>query len=1028
LRTASSVAKHLLPLVTGAVTGGYLARVGLEVSGRPWPWPAIVSLGLLFMAGGALLAVWPARVISGRWAGRGWPAYWPMLLLGLYLVWPQRQLSVAWRVLILVGASLLIVNVRGRRQRPIPMTAGALPARRRWLCWEKAADLATFAIALSFYVLTTAPGLLPADSGEFQIVAALGGVAHPPGYALYSMLGWLFVRLVPVGSAAFRLNLMSALLAAATLTLVGAATRRWSAHLFGGREGDERTGRGRGAAIGAGLAAALTLGTSATFWSQATIANIRMPTALAAAAGFYALACYADARDRRQADRSLAVFALAMGIGVVHHPSLLFLGVFFLLYLLLIDPRLLAQPRRWWRPVLLALVGLLPLVYIPLRGAAGAPLAPPDVDTWSGFLHHVTARGFEGDMFAFATRQDLTQRLLLVPTLFGMQFSPALLAAAALGAAVLARHSRRLLVLLAGGLILHTFVAITYRAPQTVEYLMPAYLPIAILVGIAVAWLLSLARAPAEGSAAALLNPVATVLAAAALLAGLVNGLNHAPSFFVLARDRSTRTDMEAFLGGAPADALVLADWRWATPLWYLNWAEGQRPDVEISYVYPIPGQEIWDTWQDRIQGVAGTRPLLLTSYYDLSKYTLEPLGQGFRLYQRPLETMPQGYVASDAVFKGTEGRIRLLGYRLDRSRVRPWQTMELTLAWQVVDELAASPSFSAKLWAPDGRLLSQNDLGLVGDFLPGEIRFERLLLPIYPHVAAGAYALELEVYNSGASGFETWVLGQGQGKLSLGNVEVEAALASPVTLHPLDIPFDDGPRLVGVDYERLVGGPLRVYLHWQGPVQAGTQIDVAGNVATLPALSAGAFHSTLLDLPGDVAGALPLRLTIAGDEVPDSAGPWGWARKQVGLPPAAPGARYVPFGDEIALIGVKPVRGQPISSGGTLMVQLAFLTLKPLVSDDAISVSLWAPEGGLLDRHSMQPALGAIPTLKWIRGTRVLDPHPLRVAPELQGEVVRASLVVYERFRGPATPLRPLDGRVGEVQVWLGEWPVSEP
>ena len=94
-------------------------------------------------------------------------------------------------------------------------------------------------------------------------------------------------------------------------------------------------------------------------------------------------------------NRTLATFALAFGLGLAHHPSLTFPGVFFAIYLLTIDPTLIREPRRWFVPMLIAFAaGFLPWLYLPLRAVAGAPLAPDNLTTWSGFLDHVLARGF----------------------------------------------------------------------------------------------------------------------------------------------------------------------------------------------------------------------------------------------------------------------------------------------------------------------------------------------------------------------------------------------------------------------------------------------------------------------------------------------------------------------------------------------------------------------------------------------------------------------------------------------------------
>ncbi|MFQ5410555.1 MAG: protein O-mannosyl-transferase family, partial [Anaerolineales bacterium] len=81
---------------------------------------------------------------------------------------------------------------------------------------------------LGLYALTTARDVLPADAGEFQAVVPLLGVAHPPGFALYTLLGKLFITLVPLGAPAFRLNLFAAVTGAATLAVVSRAVRALS--------------------------------------------------------------------------------------------------------------------------------------------------------------------------------------------------------------------------------------------------------------------------------------------------------------------------------------------------------------------------------------------------------------------------------------------------------------------------------------------------------------------------------------------------------------------------------------------------------------------------------------------------------------------------------------------------------------------------------------------------------------------------------------------------------------------------------
>jgi hypothetical protein len=225
----------------------------------------------------------------------------------------------------------------------------------------------------------------------------------------------------------------------------------------------------------------------------------------------------------------------------------------------------------------------------------------------------------------------------------------------------------------------------------------------------------------------------------------------------------------------------------------------------------------------------------------------------------------------------------------------------------------------------------------------------------------------------------------------------------------------------MGVDADRSLPGTLRLYLHWRGPAH-GEQVIVGGSVTQLPALSRDAYHTALLDLPGDAQGGLNLALLDTDGTEKTLAGPWGWPLSQGRIPVTTGDARFVPLDDQILLVGVAPERGTIVEIQETLLLHLTFVAQRPLVGDYSVSVRLWDAAGQLRQRHDLQPALGALPTLKWIQGSRVVDPHPVFVPSDVPEGGVTASAVVYDGFRG--TPLPPLDGRMGEVP--LGEWVLS--
>src|ERR1019366_1204989 len=59
------------------------------------------------------------------------------------------------------------------------------------------AALAVFAAAFSLYLGCLYPAIAPRDSSDMASAAMTLGVAHPPGYPLYSVLGRAWLEILP---------------------------------------------------------------------------------------------------------------------------------------------------------------------------------------------------------------------------------------------------------------------------------------------------------------------------------------------------------------------------------------------------------------------------------------------------------------------------------------------------------------------------------------------------------------------------------------------------------------------------------------------------------------------------------------------------------------------------------------------------------------------------------------------------------------------------------------------------------------
>ena len=74
--------------------------------------------------------------------------------------------------------------------------------------------LVVFLVSFVVYLLTLASGVGFIDSGELATVCATLGIAHPTGYPLFTLVGFLFSQLPIASMVIVRLNIMSALFSA----------------------------------------------------------------------------------------------------------------------------------------------------------------------------------------------------------------------------------------------------------------------------------------------------------------------------------------------------------------------------------------------------------------------------------------------------------------------------------------------------------------------------------------------------------------------------------------------------------------------------------------------------------------------------------------------------------------------------------------------------------------------------------------------------------------------------------------------
>ena len=190
------------------------------------------------------------------------------------------------------------------------------------------------------------------DWGEMQTVPHVLGVAHPTGYPTYILLSW-FAQLVPIGSIAFRANLLSAVLVSGTLATTVVILQRLGVRPL------------------LAAAAALVLGTVPTIWAAATVAEVN-PLHLFFVALLLHRALVWEA-DRRP--RDLVIGGLLLGLALGNHLLMIFVAPFIAVFVLWVGRReIAARPWILLPAIGAGLLGLAVYLYIPLAAASSTPL------------------------------------------------------------------------------------------------------------------------------------------------------------------------------------------------------------------------------------------------------------------------------------------------------------------------------------------------------------------------------------------------------------------------------------------------------------------------------------------------------------------------------------------------------------------------------------------------------------------------------------------------------------------------------
>ena len=430
----------------------------------------------------------------------------------------------------------------------------------------------TFSLVV-IYLATLAPGLTWAndgsDGGDLITATAIGGVAHPSGYPIYMLLARGF-QLLPIGSLAFRTNLMSAFFAVMTSLLVYALVER---RVILELEPYQASIAGLGAGFATGLAPLL--------WSQAVITEVYTLHAF-----FIALTLYLIVnRQPRNSTRLDRVQGVVYGLAACNH----------LTSMLVIPGAIVAScVSRFssresisgtlpigkdysfnWKAVTRQLIWMVPvlLIYLilPLRA-----MNHPAVN-WG---NPITIKNFwwlvSGQTYRFFYLQDNLQlwpRIQATANLLLQQFGLLGIVLGFVGLVMTFKPSR-LQFLTIWNAMVFSLVTVVYQSVDSYVYFIPVIISFSIWIGLCIVYLTKyLIR----------LHKIWIGAFVVILLIYFTYGLVSNWQSVDASHDDRAETFGNQVYAIAPENAIVFAEGDKAVfTLWYFHFALGQRPDVSV--------------------------------------------------------------------------------------------------------------------------------------------------------------------------------------------------------------------------------------------------------------------------------------------------------------------------------------------------------------------------------------------------------------------------------------------------------------
>ena len=450
-------------------------------------------------------------------------------------------------------------------------------------------------VVFIIYLFTLAPSVVQIDSGELAAVQATLGIAHPTGYPLFTIIGYIF-SLIPLPfTKIYQLNLLAALFCSAGIAVFVYTAKLLldNLNLFStAKVKNEKTKKDKKKTKNSlkikgkqetvltetvkyiiSISGGLILAFSETFWLQSTSVEVySLHIFLMNIIILYLIKAfiYVEKENDKTNLKLWLIFSAFLALGFTNHMTTLLIipGVAYLFFIKY------KFNRAGFKKILIMLTVFFPILiliysYLPVRAAQNPILNWGNPTDFENLIRHITGKQYQVWLFASSAAAK-RQLIHFVETLPG-QFSIALVLSF-VGLIASFFYARKIFVFLIITFLFTVFYSINYEIHDIDTYFLLAYISLGYF---AVFGLLKLFKMNKKKK---LIIPISVTVVV--IVVQFVMNINKTDQSALYTYEDYTKTILNSVSQGS-----IIFSYQWdyfISPSYYFRYVEDYRNDVAV--------------------------------------------------------------------------------------------------------------------------------------------------------------------------------------------------------------------------------------------------------------------------------------------------------------------------------------------------------------------------------------------------------------------------------------------------------------